>query len=115
MSVRDAIRKATLGTTAKFKSEKVKFNGVEVEIRQPSVKGRKELFHRCMDEAGRVDTMEFLTWGVIYNTYVPGTDELVFEDSDYDALVSRPSGGFLDKFGEVAARLMNEEEDSEKK
>lgn len=113
MSVRDQIRAATLGEKSEFRSEVVKYNGVEVEVRQPSVKARKELFKRCMDEAGRVDTMEFLTWSVIYNTYVPNSNELVFEDTDYDAMVEKPAGGFMDQFGEVAARVMNVEEDED--
>jgi len=115
MSIRDSIRSATVGSKAEFKKEIVEFNGRKVEIRQPSVKVRRELFKRCMDDQGRVDSMDFLVWAVIYNTYVPGTDERVYDEEDYDAFISKPAGGFMDKFGEVASKLMNVEESTEKK
>ena len=115
MSLRDQIRTATLGSGAKFKSEVVEYNGIEVEIRQPSVKVRTELFNKCMDENGRVKMTEFLVWAMIYNTFVPNTEELVFEEEDYDSLMARPAGGFLDKFGNKASELLNVEDDIEKK
>lgn len=114
-SIRDDLRAATLGAKAEFKKEIVSFGGVELELRQPSVKQRKDLFKRCMDENGRVEAMEYLTWGVLYCTFVPGTNERVYDDTDYDALMEKPSGGFLDKFGAIIGALMNVDDDIEKK
>ena len=111
MSLRDAIRKATLGSQSEFKKEVVKWNGVEVELRQPSVKQRQELFKRCVGDGGKIDSLEFMTLGVIACTYVPGTDEKVFDDTDYDGIMARPAGGFLDKFGAQIAELTNVDED----
>jgi len=109
-SLRDKIRSATVGAASQFKREEVKFGGIEVEIRQPSVKVRRELYSKCSDDSGKIDILDFMTWGVIYNTYVPGTNEHVFDSSDYDAMVEKPAGGFLDQFGEVVSRLMNVED-----
>lgn len=108
-SIRDQIRAATIGAKSEFKTELVDWNGVEVEIRQPTHKSRKELFNKCKDKDGNLDATEFLVWSVIRNTYIPKTNETVFEAADYDALVEKPAGGFLDKFGEVAVRLFNPE------
>ena len=116
---RDKLRKATLGAPSVFKSEIVTFNGAKFEIRQPTIKARSNLRSRCTTVKGPSDVdfdmFEFLVWSVIANTYVPGTDDLVFDEADYDALVQNPTGGFMDQFSEVAAELMNVEPDVKKK
>ena len=109
-SIRDQIRAATIGEKSEFKSKIVKYNGIEVEIRQPSVKSRKEIMTKAMTDTGTIDFAEFLTFAVLYNTYVPDTEELVFEDTDYDGLMAKPTGGFMDQFGADAAELMNVED-----
>lgn len=116
MSTRDAIRKATIGAKKNFKSEVVEFSGVEVEIRQPSHKRRRELLKKARDKNGDVDPLDFLVWATIENVFVPGTDETVFEEGDYDQLIEQPTGGFLDVLGEKAIEIFNptEGEDSNK-
>lgn len=107
---RDAILTATIGAKKVFRKEVVEFNGVKVEIRQPSNKSRRELLKRVRDKDGTIDPLEFLVWSVIENTYVPDTEEKVFEPGHYDALMEQPVGGFLDKFGEVAAEVFTPKE-----
>jgi hypothetical protein len=114
MSVRDNIRAKTVGANSEFRKKTIKYEGIEVELRQPSVGSRKALMHKASIE-GKLDTAEFLVWGVIYNTYVPETNELVFEESDYDVLIEKPTGGFMDQFAEVIAELMNVNSEVEKK
>jgi hypothetical protein len=115
MSKRDALRSAILGKKPTFRSEIVKHEGESYELRQPSNKSRRDLFKKVTDEAGRIDMMDFVLWAVIYNTYEPGTDNTVFEESDYDVLANLPAGGVVDKLGDVASKLLNVEEDSGKK
>ena len=115
MSLRDDIRTAMLGKSAVFKNKVVKIDGVEVEMRQPTVKSRSELFKKCTDKDGNISHSDFLVWSVIYNTFIPGTNEAVFEEADYDSLVSRPVGGIVDQLGATAGELMNVEQDTEKK
>ena len=110
MSNRDTLRKATLGATREFRKEIVEWGGQRFELRQPTIKARATLQSKCMKIAGKdvqTDTLNFMVWSVIQNTYVPGTDDLVFEDGDFDSLVEDPTGGFLDAFFEVAAELTN--------
>lgn len=114
MTTRKQTRDALLGAKEEFKAEVVEFNGVKVEIRQPSYKARREIMKRARD-GDNIDPFEFLVWAVIENTYVESGDEKVFEDTDYEALVSRPVGGFIDKFGEKASELMNLEQDIEER
>ena len=118
MTSRDKLRAATIGKKPEFFSRKVQHDGHTFEIRQPSIRARKELRTRCtsIDEEGvKFDMFEFLVWAVIKNTYVPGTNELVFEDADYDTMLENPTGGFMDSFSEVAAEIVNVEISSRKK
>lgn len=115
MSNRDDLRSAILGSAPKFAKEEVEVNGKVFEIRQPTNKARRDLFKKAVDESGKIDMLEFLVWGVIYNTYDPESGKHVFEDTDYDVFMNMPSGGMLDKLGEIASRLLNVEADIEKK
>ena len=114
---REALRKATLGTKRTVKKEIVKLNDLEFEIRQPTILERANLRKKCVTiEDGRevINVFDFLVWSVIENTYVPETDERVFDAADYDTLMQNPSGGFMDKFGEIASNLMNVDFDAKK-
>ena len=111
MSLRDQIRGNTLGQKKNFKTVPATVNGSEVELRQPTIKERSALRKRCMsvDEEGKpdLDVFEFLIWAVIGYTYVPGTDEKVFSEEDYEALIELPAGGWFDELSEKAADLTN--------
>lgn len=111
MSVRDKIRAASVGAKKNFRSELVTWgegeDAIEVEIRQPSVKERRQLMRAVTDETGEIDGQELLIWAVINQTYVPGTNEKVYDASDYDSLVSSPTGSYVDRFGQVALEVMN--------
>ena len=115
---RDTLRQATLGAKKHFRKEIVEFNGQEFEIRQPTIKSRSELRAKCTTvtkDGVSFDTFEFLVWSVIQNTYVPNTDERVFDDTDYNVLVENPTGGFMDKFSEIASKLLNVDTETKKK
>ena len=114
----EKLRRLTLGAKRDFKSELVEYDGEKFEIRQPTIKARSELREKCTtisDDGVQFDMFEFLVWAVIHNTYVPDTQYRVFEDTDYEALVQNPIGGFMDQFSEVAAKLVNVETASKKK
>jgi hypothetical protein len=106
-SLRDELRAATVGAKKVFRTKSVEWNGLKFEFRQPSLAGRRKLRDKALDDGGMIDIFEALVWGVIWNTYVPGTDELVFEETDYDSLVSTPPGGFMDEFAVEIAELYN--------
>ena len=110
-TLRDQIRAATLGEKSEFKNEIVTYNGVKVELRQPTVKVRKDLMDKSMNEEGKINVLMFMTYGVIYNTYLPSTNELIYEGTDLDAMMEKPVGGFLDIFGERVANLLNIEDE----
>lgn len=111
-SIRDQIRAATLGKKTQFKTKEFVYEGITVEFRQPNLKDRQLLINKSKTKDGEFDFVEFLVWSVISNTYVPGTDERVFENSDYESMISKPSGSFVDKFGAEIAEIMNVEDDA---
>lgn len=111
-SIRDQIRAATLGKKTQFKSKEFDYDGIKVEFRQPNLKDRQMLINKAKSKDGDFDFVEFLVWSVISNTYVPGTDERVFEAADYDSMVGKPTGSFVDKFGAEIAEIMNVEDDA---
>jgi hypothetical protein len=40
-------------------------------------------------------------------TYVPGTDERLFEQADQDSLMNEESGGLVDVLGKAAVKLLS--------
>lgn len=108
---RDLLRKATLGTAVQFKSETITINDQEFEVKQPSLKERRAIQQKCiiMGEEGieSIDISELMVWSVIRCTFVPGTDVHVFDPEDYEALINRPTGGFMDELSALALKMMN--------
>ena len=105
-SLRDQIRTATVGAPKIFKSRRVNFNGVDIEIREPSVDGWGEILAHAHKD-GEVSFKEFLIWSVVCCSFVPGTDERVFEPEDYDVLKTQPKSGFIGEFSDIANELMS--------
>lgn len=141
---RDVIRTATLGAKRQFKRQIVEYRppifeetavleektgeplGVEskvvgygdpimVEVRQPTIAERNEVFSRFTDKEGGGSQLEIILWMAINQTFVPRTDEKVFDAIDIEALRMQPSGGFVDQFGNTALELMNIDEKSARK
>jgi hypothetical protein len=104
---RDDLRAATVGAKVVLKKETVEWNGLKYEIRQASLAERKLLRQKVFSEDGSIDIFETLVWLVIRQTYVPGTDDRVFEETDYDIFMNNPAGTFVDEFGEIAAKINN--------
>lgn len=131
MSRRDAIRSATLGRQTQFRRKLITYyppkyekiiddkgqeiglehvgfeeEGIEVEVRQPTIKERNKLLAECRGDDGTLDEMEFILQCAIRFVYDPESGEAVYEEGDYDALVSQPAGDFVDQFGGEAIELL---------
>ena len=104
---RDSIRSSILGKKPKFAKEIVEYKNNRYEIRQPTLRARREIMNRCTGNDGTIDMMSALIYLCIYNTYIADTDERVFEESDYEALLEEPTGGFIDEISIIASSLMN--------
>jgi hypothetical protein len=95
---KDDIRAAILGSAGRYRRTKVSVNGVQVEIRQPSM--------AAMMAAEAQSTVQNLFLSILLNyAYVPDTDEKVFDDTDEEVLRQLGFSGdvqaVLDAFQEV--------------
>ncbi len=112
ISLRDRLRAKTVGAKKKFPSEILEHDGEQYEIRQPSVANRAAIMKKARIQTGDVEQLDIAAlqiWAIIKCTYVPETNERVFEDSDAQNFLDGPGGLFVDKFAAVAMRLMNVE------
>ena len=105
---RDELRSAAFKSTPR-KRDEIEINGVKFEIVQPLVKDREEI----ADKADGNQT-KLLIYAVIAMTVVPGTDEKVFEDSDYETFRNQAVGGVLDNIAEKVLAFLNVEKDTKK-
>lgn len=106
-SMRDKIRSATLGSQPQFKTKRVEINGAEVELRQPSIKDRREILNKCMNGDGTVDMMEFQIRSIMHCARDPETGGMVFEEEDYDVIMSNPTHSWVDELGQAVQEVMN--------
>ena len=96
---RDDIRSAIFG--AKPRSEVIQFFGMEIELRQP-VLGIILEYRRSEQEFDAAQMM------LLNYTYVPGTDDKVFEDADLGAINSIPFGEDMTRLTSTVAELMGQ-------
>lgn len=78
----------------KPKSKVFSFFGVDIELRQSTLLEMTKLAENTVDPLVDPDAPPQINAVrmVISNSYVPGTDERVFDDADYDQLASMPFG-----------------------
>ncbi len=120
---RDSIREKALASRP-GKTKLVTFDGVDYEIRAPSVRARDEifaksgLFEAAADKTGKTkqDSASLQVWAVIACTYIPrdpaevtagAEPERVFDDGDFAFLESRPSGDITDALSPSCIELVN--------
>jgi hypothetical protein len=104
---RGDLRAATVGAKIELQSEIVEFKGLKYELRQPSLRERKQLRQKIFNEDGTVDVFEAMIWLTIWQTYIPGTNERVFDEVDYEMFLNNPSGSFVDDFGTKIVMMSN--------
>lgn len=83
-ALRDAIRSTVF--SAKPKSKLVPVGDQMVEVRQA-------LVGQMIDSMGTDDPRKRMARTIIDSCFVPNTDEKVFEEADFDMLMSLPAGG----------------------
>lgn len=88
---RNELRAALIGKKHAPNSEVVTLFGVEIEVRQPTL--ASILAARTEDDERKRTTDVFLNYA-----YVPGTDELIFEEGDRETILNWP---FTDELMDV--------------
>lgn len=117
MELRDKLRSLTVGAAKDFKGELVEYMGEQFEIREPSERQRSMIQQKSAEikmEKGEqkveTDTAELIVWSLICCTYVPGTNETVFYESDYSALLNMPASQ-LDPIKKIVLKYFNVDRD----
>lgn len=95
---RDELRAVLIGKTPLAKSEVIEVFGVKLELRQPTLKSIMDA-REIEDSATRAVSM------IIKYAYVPGTDDLIFEDTDAELILRWPFGEDLLKLQETITEL----------
>jgi len=95
---RDQIRAALIGKKHEGNSEIVTLFGVEIEFRQPTLGA-------ILDAREDADEKTRTTDVFIKYAYVPGTQELVFEDTDRQTILEWPFNDDLIEVQKVVAKL----------
>ena len=116
--LRNAIRAKTVGSNKIFKTKLVEFNGVDIEIKEPSVKIWGQILKAVMtieDGVNKTEMDKYLIWSVIYCSFVPESNTRVFEDTDYESLEGFPRSGFVGEFSEIALEMMNSDAEKTEK
>ena len=106
LKLKDVLRKATVGSNKVFKKSVMDFDGNSVEFRSVTVRDRDNIRNKATDKDGNIQMAAFQIWAIIFMTYVPESDERVFEEADFESLMSQPAGSFVDKFAEEALKLL---------
>jgi hypothetical protein len=112
MSARVSIRAAVLKSSVR-PTQSFSINGVEVELRTPSVQDRSKIYAKAM-KGDTLDTAELSVAAALACTFVQGTDEKVFEEADREVLKDAASGSDLDKLMLAAAGMINPKVDDVK-
>jgi len=105
MSLKDAIRTATLGAAKNFKSETVKVYGQDVIVRASTVGERARRLQRygIGDEK---DGSKYLAQSIIDMCFDEAGNR-VFEEADMEGLIAQPCGGWFDDLVAAVNRLNN--------
>jgi hypothetical protein len=95
---RKELRAALIGKRHAVESDTMTLFGVEIELRQPTLKAI--LNAREEDDVEKRTTDVFIRYA-----YVPGTDERIFEDTDRAAILEWPFNNDLIVIQEKIAKL----------
>lgn len=105
-TARDLLRTATLGSK-RPSVQLVEINGQTFEVREPTIKQQKYISDASTDRKTREqDNYKAVVLGVIECTFVPGTDEKVFDAKDMGSLMNRGfANDFVGKLADAVAKL----------
>jgi len=101
MANREDIRKATLGgDISKVAKKVINIPGTDkkVEIRQLTLLEVKKLSEKVLDDKdkSKTDAVKLIAYTVIACVYEPGTENRIYDDSDFNVIVNTPSNGVFD-------------------
>jgi hypothetical protein len=85
---------------AQPRSVPLKYNGIDLEWRQPTI-------HQATEAQDGNEGKNYMVLMLVQHTYVPGTNELFFEPDDYDVLIDMPMSGDFTRATQEIAKLLD--------
>lgn len=117
---RDQLREKALGISRKPLSKVVEYDGAAYEVRQLTLRTRAETQSKYFkvglkDGETSYDMLAQQVHSVIAATYVPGTDQKVFTEQDFDGLADGLTDGLADFLWQAITSLGDIKEADAKK
>ena len=100
----DTLRAQIFGNT-KIRSKIIKFFGVDIEIRQSTLGDMIRDNEKSTNDSGSTLTRLAVIRTLINNTYLPGTDLHVFEETDIGVLETLPFGADFVRVSQAVEEL----------
>jgi hypothetical protein len=123
MNLRDKIRSLTVASKKHFKSELFSYadggEEIKVEFRELTRKRLSQLMKKATTretnnegkEIDRVDNDKFMYYAIIEMTFIPETDEQVFEEGDIESFEMQPASNdnFITLFSKQINKMIGED------
>jgi len=106
-----SLRSITVGAKVEHRTETVELQGLEFEVRSPTVGARSQILEssRKTDAQGEIsfDFGLFRILAVVHLTHDPTSGDKVFSTTDIPVMLEAPTGSYVDVLGAVAEALIN--------
>jgi len=99
------LRDLTIGSKSEYKTIEIDYKGEKVVFRQPSLRQRKDIITKSVGDDKEIDGVAMQVWSVIELTH-DADGKRVFTPEDFDSLMEKPAGSFVDTFAESAMKLL---------
>lgn len=121
VDLRQKLLDKALGGKAHFKSKIIEYEGEQYEIREPSEAQQGAIYdaarepvsaealrdrEKAAEAAMKINMSRLRVWALISLTYVPGTDEHVFEPAHFDELMAKPAS-YLAPLKDAAMEMLS--------
>ena len=118
MDTQKNTRQALLAVPKKFSETEFEIEGQKVLLRKPSIKERNELQQMAVkDDDGKMsfDALAFRIQAIISLCIGVADRKPIFSRSDYDTLLSYPTGSWVDKISEKIDEVLYVDTEAVKK
>jgi hypothetical protein len=116
MDTKSKIRAATIGKKKYFRKKVVEVEGVSIEIREPNKIIKQQIVDKSKESTKgsndmSINILDWQIWHIIECSFVPGTEDKVFDETDIPSFTSGPAGDFADQLWMGLQELISTEKD----
>jgi hypothetical protein len=117
MDTKSKIRAATVGKKKYFRSKIVEVEGVSIEIREPNKIIKQQIVEKSQEPTKKgsndipINFLDWKIWHIVECSFVPGTEDKIFDETDIPNLTGGPVGDFAGKLWDELEDIISAEED----